>query len=368
MSKESPQTSFQPGPSDPFYRRVFALVAAAIIGFAVYHILTPFLQPIAWAAILALFMYPLQKGLTGVLRGRENLSALLLVVLVVILFVGPLTALAVAFAAQSQHLLSMSGDLVDRVRSEQGLGLSTMPQLQPLFAWLDEHLSISASQMQQWALTGATHLLQRLASFGGTAFFGAVGTVLSFTVMLFLLFFVLRDGRSMAMTAVGLIPMRPARKQVLVSRMTAVTRAVVMGTLLTALVQGTLLGVGFAIAGLPAPVVFGVFGAVLSVVPFGGTALVWIPGAAALFLTGHPGAGLFLTLWGAILVSSADNFLKPLLIGGKAEVPTLAVFIGVLGGLSAFGLIGMFTGPIIMALVLTLIRFASEEEDSAGRA
>ena len=73
-------------------------------------------------------------------------------------------------------------------------------------AWLDEHLSISASQMQQWALTGATHLLQRLASFGGTAFFGAVGTVLSFTVMLFLLFFVLRDGRSMAMTAVGLRP------------------------------------------------------------------------------------------------------------------------------------------------------------------
>lgn len=367
MSTESPQTPFQPGPSDPFYRRVFTLTAAAVIGVAVYHILKPFLQPIAWATILALFMYPLQTRLTGLLRGRENLSALLLLLLVVILFVGPLTALAVAFATQAQYLLSMSGDLVDRVRGEQGLGLSTMPQLQPLFAWLDQHLSISASQMQQWALSGATRLLQRLASFGGTAFFGAVGTVLSFTVMLFLLFFALRDGRAMAMTAVGLIPMQPARKEVLVSRMMAVTRAVVMGTLLTAIVQGTLLGIGFAVSGLPAPVVFGVFGAVLSVVPFGGTALVWIPGAAVLFLTGHPGAGLFLTLWGVILVSSADNFLKPLLIGGKAEVPTLAVFIGVLGGLSAFGLIGMFTGPVIMALVLTLIRFASEEGESTGR-
>ena len=111
--------------------------------------------------------------------------------------------------------------------------------------------------------------------------------------------------------------------------MSVVTRAVVLGTVVTALVQGTLLGVGFAIAGLPAPVVFGVIGAVLSVVPFGGTALVWVPGAAALFLTGEYGWGLFLVAWGVILVSSADNFLKPLLISGKAEVPTLAVFVGV---------------------------------------
>jgi predicted PurR-regulated permease PerM len=87
---------------------------------------------------------------------------------------------------------------------------------------------------------------------------------------------------------------------------------------------------------------------------------VWIPGAIALFLKGDPGWGVFLALWGVLLVSSADNFLKPMLIGGKAEVPTLAVFIGVLGGLSAFGLVGMFAGPILIALVLALIRFASE--------
>jgi predicted PurR-regulated permease PerM len=135
-----------------------------------------------------------------------------------------------------------------------------------------------------------------------------------------------------------------------------------MGTVLTAVVQGVLLGAGFAIAGLPAPVVFGVIGAILSVVPFGGTALVWVPGAVALFVQGQAGWGLFLALWGVLLVSSADNFLKPMLIGGKAEVPTLAVFIGVLGGLSAFGLIGMFAGPVLIALVLTLVKFASEAD------
>ena len=347
--------------SNLFYKRVFALTAAGLIGISVYQILQPFLQPMAWAAILALFLFPLQRRLIRLLGGRDNLSALLLTIFALLMFAGPLTVLAVAFGAQAQHLLSLSGDFLDRLRSGGSFSLTSIPYLEAVFEWLNQHLSISVAEVQGWAVNGATKLLEKLASFGGSAFFGAVGTVLSFTVMLFLLFFLLRDGESITRTAATLVPMDSARKNVLTQRMKDVTRAVVLGTMVTALVQGLLLGIGFAIAGLPAPVVFGVIGAILSVVPFGGTALVWVPGAAALFLTGHPGMGLFLTLWGAVLVSSADNFLKPLLIGGKAEVPTLAVFIGVIGGLSAFGLIGMFTGPIVMALVLTLIRFASEK-------
>jgi predicted PurR-regulated permease PerM len=355
------------GPADPFYRRVFALAATAVVGVVVYHIIQPFLEPLAWAGILTLFLYPAQQRLQKRLGDRPGLAALLLTLLTVFMFMGPLTALAIAFASQAEHLLTLVTDLVARLREGGSAGLTQAPLLHSVFGWLDEHLSISAGQIQQWALGGASRLLQRLASAGGTAFFGAVGTVLSFTVMLFLLFFLLRDGPVIARTAVGLVPVQAARKAVLVSRLKAVTRAVVLGTVVTALVQGTLLGLGFAIAGLPAPVVFGVVGAVLSVVPFGGTALVWVPAAAALFLTGRPGWGVFMTIWGIVLVSSADNFLKPMLIGGKAEIPTLAVFIGVLGGLSAFGLIGMFTGPVVMALVLTLVRFASEPASgSAG--
>lgn len=349
------------GPADLFYRRVFALAAAGLLSLAVYQVIRPFFAPMAWAAILALFLFPLQRRLTALLRGRDGVAALLLTLFTLFIFVGPLSGLAIAFATQAEHLLAILTDLVNRLR-EGGDGgvLASVSFLSGLFDWLDQHLSISTSQIQGWALDGAKRLLQQLASFGGTAFFSAVGTVLSFTVMLFLLFFLLRDGEDIARVSVGLIPMRPDRKTALVSRMNAVTRAVVMGTVLTALVQGVLLGAGFAIAGLPSPVVFGVIGAVLSVVPFGGTALVWIPGAIALFLKGDPGWGIFLALWGVLLVSSADNFLKPILIGGKAEVPTLAVFIGVIGGLSAFGLVGMFAGPILIALVLALIKFASE--------
>jgi predicted PurR-regulated permease PerM len=125
-------------------------------------------------------------------------------------------------------------------------------------------------------------------------------------------------------------------------------------------VQGCLLGIAFAVVGLPAPVVFGVLAAVLSVVPFGGTALVWVPAVAALAFQGHyPQAGILLA-FGA-LISSVDNFLKPLLISGSSPLPTIAVFIGVLGGLAAFGMIGLFLGPVVIALTLALVEFAREK-------
>ena len=126
-------------------------------------------------------------------------------------------------------------------------------------------------------------------------------------------------------------------------------------------VQGLLLGIGFAIVGMPAPVVFGVLAAVLSVVPFGGTALVWVPALATLLVQGSYGQAIGILVIGAI-VSSVDNFLKPFLISGRSPLPTVAVFIGVLGGLAAFGLIGLFVGPVVIALVLALLEFAREQK------
>jgi predicted PurR-regulated permease PerM len=134
----------------------------------------------------------------------------------------------------------------------------------------------------------------------------------------------------------------------------------VFGTLLTALIQGTLVGIGFAIIGLPSPVVFGVLAAALALLPMAGTAIVWVPATLILMAQGRWGAAIFLGLWGALLVGLIDNFLKPMLISGRAEMPTLAAFLGVLGGLAAFGPIGMFVGPILLALTLALLRYAEE--------
>jgi predicted PurR-regulated permease PerM len=182
--------------------------------------------------------------------------------------------------------------------------------------------------------------------------------------VLFLLFFFLRDGKEMVRRTMLLVPMDDDRKSALLDHLSAVTRALVLGMLLTAVAQGALLGLGFAIVGLPSPVVFGVLTALSSAVPLVGTALVWAPAVIVLLVQGRTWAALFLIIWSLGLVTSVDNFIRPLVVSGRAGLPTFAVFLGLIGGLAAFGAIGMFLGPVIVALTIALLRFA--EESVAG--
>ena len=342
-----------------FYQRILGVGGLAILAALVYRIIEPFLAPIAWALFIGFLLQPQQEKFAKLLRGRASASALILTLLVLVLFLGPLTALAVAFARQAADL---AGRLQGWVATEPGSTLSQIdriPGVATVLDWLDDNLEISAAHVQAWLVEGGRNLFQQLAGYGGVAFLGAVGTVLSFTVMLFLLFFIIRDGRAIARLGAALVPLPADRREDLAERLSSVTRAVVRGTVVTAVVQGLLTGIAFAVVNLPAPVVFGVVAAVLSVVPFGGTALVWAPAVIALMVQGHYVQGTILLAFG-VVISSVDNFLKPLLISGRTVLPTLAVFIGVLGGLAAFGMIGLFLGPVVIALVLALIEFSRE--------
>jgi len=224
---------------------------------------------------------------------------------------------------------------------------------------------VDTEQLHGWLMSGLQALLQGLVAVSGAFVVGALNALVALAIMLFLLFFFLRDGERMLATAVRLIPMRPARRGELVDHVAAVTRAVVFGSLLTALVQGVLVGIGFALVGLPSPVVFGAIAAVASLIPFVGTALVWVPAVAVLFLQGRWVAALFLAAWSVAVVSSADNVVRPLFISGRAQISTLPVFLGLLGGVTAFGPIGLVVGPVVVALTLTLLRFAEEARAGA---
>lgn len=349
-----------------FYERVLAVAGLALLAALLYQILQPFFAPLAWAIFLSFLLQPAQVRLAGWLRGRDSAAAALLTIFVVLMFIGPLAALAVAFGKQAAGLAVL---LQQWLEQHQGRGvpdLTDLPLLGRVLEWLDRYTSISTFEAQAWLLERAKAMFEQLASLGGAALLGALGTVLNFTVMLFLLFFFIRDGYGMANASINLVPLEPARRDELRNRLGAVTRAVVLGTVVTAMIQGLLLGIGFAVVGLPAPVVFGVLGAVLSVVPFGGTALVWVPAVLALLLQGRYVAAIVLAVIG-VVVSTVDNFLKPLLISNRAVVPTLAVFIGVLGGLVAFGVIGMFLGPVVIALALVLVNFAQDTKQPASR-
>jgi predicted PurR-regulated permease PerM len=344
-----------------FYQRLLGVAGLALLAYLVFLIVQPFLGPIAWALFIGFLLQEQQQKLARWMRGRASISAFTLTILVLILFLGPLTALAIAFTRQATQL---AGRLQDWVGDRQGASLRELdriPGIGPMLDWLNQNLEITTSQVQAWLVQGGQTLFQNLASYGGVAFLGAVGTVLSFTVMLFILFFIIRDGRAIARLGSALVPMPADRREALADRLSSVTWAVVRGTVLTSAIQGFLLGAGFALVGMPAPVVFGVLAAVLSVVPFGGTALVWVPALITVLVQGNYGQAGGILLVG-VIVSSVDNFIKPILISGRSPLPTLAVFIGVLGGLAAFGLIGLFLGPVVIALVLALIEFAREKK------
>lgn len=345
---------------DNFYRRVFGLATAALLGVALYHILEPFFSAIAWAILIAFLLHPVHLRFTAWLKGRASLSAVLLTIATFFIAVGPLAAIGVAFARQTANLLERLQDRVGDVSVTSVSSLKTLPLVGRALEWLEKSTPLSPEQLQSWAVSTARSVLEYFASMGGTLFMGAVGTVIGFTLMLFLLFFFVRDGEMMAKRLASLVPMADDNKRKLERFVGDVTRAVVFGTLLTAILQGILLGIGLAIAGIPSAVVLAVVGAVLSLLPMGGTAFVWVPAAIYLATQGEYGWAIFLFVWGAGLVSLVDNFVKPMLISGRTQVPTLAAFLGVLGGLAAFGPVGMFLGPVIIALILALLRQAQE--------
>jgi predicted PurR-regulated permease PerM len=278
---------------------------------------------------------------------------------VLLLLIGPLGALGAAFAAQVADLARQAQAYATEHRPSDLSDLAAVPVLGPAIAWLQESAGISLGQLQAWAAQAAQAILKALASFGRQAFLGALGTVIGFILMMFILFFAIRDGKRLFETLRALVPMAPAERSRLFEHLASVTRALVYGTGVTALVQGALVAIGFAIVGLPSPIVFGVLAALLALVPLAGTPVVWVPAVIALALQERWYAALFMLLWGGFVVT-IDNVLRPWLVSGRAQIGALTVFIGVLGGVAAFGPIGVFLGPLVLALVIALVRFALE--------
>jgi len=352
-----------PTPSS-FYPRVFALAVAGVLGYALILIFMPFALSMAWAAFLAFLLYPLNIRLRRRFRGKE-LAAGLITALTPLVILLPLSALSIDFVSQISTLLQKLQKSASELDIKSFSDLQQFPWIARINGWLEANTGISAEQIQSWLISGTREVLKHAASMGGGFFLGALGSLLAFAIMLFLLFFFLRDGDLMLARARRLIPLTEERKERLFRQLGGVTRAIVVGTSVTAILQGVLIGIGFTIASLPSPVVFGVLAALLSMLPVGGAAFVWGPAVIWLFFDGRWGFGIFMLVWG-ILLGGLDNILRPMLISGRARISALAVFIGVLGGIPAFGAIGVIAGPVVLSLVLALIEFAEEGRPKAS--
>lgn len=342
-----------------FYRRGFFVLTAAGLGLAVWQVLAPFWGALAWSIVLAILLAPLQARLLALLGPRPSLAAALLTLLTPVVVFLPIVILGANFVEQGRTLLfdlqhsqwRIDATLLDR--------LEDYPVIGPTVAQLSETLDLDTTEITGFVISVGQTLLRYAANVGSQLVLGALNTTLAFTLMLFLLFFMLRDGRHLLQRLSNLLPLPAERRDALFELLANTTRAVVYGSGLTAIIQGALTGIGFALTGLPSPVVFGVLAALFSLLPAGGTAFVWLPAALALAGMGRSGAAVFMLAWGAF-ISVSDNFLRPLLVSQHAHVSTLAVFMGVIGGAAAFGGIGLIIGPVLLTLVSALLKFVED--------
>ncbi len=340
-----------------FYRRTFLIATLILLGWALVSILQPLWTTLGWAAVLAFLLSPLHERLTVRLQGRASLSAGILTGLTPFFVMAPVAFLGVVFARQVANILSdMSKttltypDLLER--------LSAIPLIGRAVQWVRETAPISAEQIRAWIMDSAQSLLKSAASMGGSLALGIMGSLVGFFMMLFLLFFLLRDGRVMLRRFIGFIPMEPRPRGQLMAYLGDVIRAVVFGSVATALIQGIFVGVGFALVGLGSAVVFGVLATIAAFLPVG-SALVLVPAVLYLMFQGHWGAAIFLAVWSAG-VGVLDNILRPFLTSRQVKVSTLAVFVGAIGGASAFGILGLVIGPVLLGFIAALLHFAAK--------
>ena len=338
----------------PFYRGTFTLVALAVLGYLLLRMAAPMAAALTAATVLAFLLFPVQVRLSRALKHRPGLSAGIITVLTPFVIIAPLSMLGLVFARQV-------GSLISSVKQGSwyvpGLGgdPGNYPVIGPLLRLIQESLPISAAQVQDWATQTAHAALQAAASMSGNFVMGVAGTFIQFVLTLFLLFFLLLDGRTIMRHLARLIPVDSDMSDLLINNLIAVMRAVVYGTTMTALLQGILIGIGFAIIGLPSPVVFGALAGAASFIPAVGSAVVLVPAILYLIVVGRWGAAIFLLVWWGLL-ALGEQFLRPILTSRHAQVSALAVFIGAIGGVSAFGFIGIVIGPVLISLVVEIVR------------
>ena len=332
----------------------FALLLAITLAFL--WLIRGFLQPIFWAVALGIIVYPVHAWILPRTRERESLAAALSVTLVVIVVILPLIGIAAAVTGEGAALYQRldAGNVGDTLYSRAA---ESMPRIVALLERLGIDPTRLESQVSAAAIGASRFVASRALSIGQDT----LRVTVFFFLMLYLLFFFLRDGQRLLEGLVRALPLGDQRERHLLGRFAEVSRATIKGTLVVGVVQGTIGGIAFAALGIGAPVLWGVVMALLSILPAVGPALVWLPAAIALILNQQLVAGIVLIVIGVFVIGLVDNLLRPILVGRDTRMPDYLILLSTLGGLAGFGLAGIIIGPIIAAFFLSIWHMAERE-------
>jgi len=334
---------------------------ASLFFYLFYRILSPFLEPILWAIFIAIVSYPAYMKLQRSLKQKGILSAVVMTALVVFIFVLPVSFLIFSLANEVMEGYQSVEEMIKTGRLQ-----SFVNQLMesPVFKWPLARLQLSADlsglEIEGFLLKNLKQITTFMFSQFSIILKGLSGFLIGFLLTLLCLYYFFKDGHRLFERLKETLPIRSKERDLLVSRFRQMVSATIYGGLLVAIVQGILGGLAFWILGLPSPVLWGTAMGFLSLIPIGGTALIWIPTSVILLIQGTYAKGIILLAIGVFVISMMDNFLRPLLVGARTKIHPLLLFFSVLGGIQAFGMIGLIAGPLVATLCITLIEIYTQ--------
>jgi predicted PurR-regulated permease PerM len=348
-------------------RRSFLLMLV-LVTLMFFYLLKPFFSAVFWACVIGLLFYPLHLRFLKLWGNRRNLAAMTTLAVCVCIGIVPLLFVVGSFFQEGAVLYQrlQSGDIdpgkwVERIRE-------AFPAAQHLLERLNLDLNNVKDQLSGGAIAASSYIAQNAVQFGQ----GTLQWFVSFALMLYVAFFMLRDGPGLVALLVRALPLGDERERLLFVKFAEVTRATVKGNLVVAAVQGTLGGVIFWILGIPGALLWGVVMTLLSLIPVVGAGLIWGPVAIYLFAIGDWGKGLILTTFGIGVIGLVDNVLRPILVGRDTKLPDYIVLLSTLGGFVLFGMNGFVIGPLLAALFVAfwgifMREFNAPEGISDGR-
>ncbi|MBS2037405.1 AI-2E family transporter [bacterium] len=310
-----------------------------------WKILTPFLSILLWASVLVMVFYPVYTRILHKLKGRSTLAAILSTLLVLATIILPMVAVTGMVVAE---LESTARD----IQAEIPRHLERLPEiLELVYRYTGMTQDELKKAVQTGARTGSQTLLGGLLSLVG----GAVGFLVNLGFVSFTMFYLFIDGEKAVLSLRDWLPLERSQSHALLIRAGEIISASVYGVIVLAVIQGSLGGLMFWWLGLPSPLLWGVVMVLFATIPMLGTFVIWVPAAIYLAANGFYIKAVILTLWGSIVIGMSDNLLRPTLVGKKAKMHDLMIFFAVLGGLKAFGVLGILMGPVVLAVSLTLL-------------
>jgi predicted PurR-regulated permease PerM len=324
------------------------LAAAALFLYACLLMLMPFINVLAWAAVLVILFHPIHQRIVNWTR-RPGWSALLSTAIVISVILIPLTVLTLVIAKEigevGKNIPGFLRSLLD----------PNSPVIGRITGWLGRYVDINQVDPQGYLLERLNGVSETIVGRTLGIVGGVVGGIIQSFFIVFTMYYFFRDGDRIYDAMLGMIPLEATQTRMIFNRTREVIHASVYGVIVIAGIQGTLGGLAFAVLGIPSPLVWGVIMFFLSMIPLVGSTVIWVPTAIYLAVNGNWGKALALTIWGSLVIGTIDNFLRPRLVGVRAGLHELMIFFSVLGGIRIWGALGLALGPVLVAITLALL-------------